>query len=176
VLFPPVMSTKFSGRPLLHTSGLSLLLVTGAVAGLAGCGKSEAATSRTVTPESTTVGATSKAETENFVAEMTADSAYKAGTEGNVSVTLTTRNGHHTNAQYPYKFKLDAAPDGVSFPKPILQRADGTFEETKGQFKVPFTAAKAGKVTLAGTLSLSVCSDAHCIIDKVALEVPVDVK
>jgi DsbC/DsbD-like thiol-disulfide interchange protein len=64
----------------------------------------------------------------------------------------------------------------VTYPKPILQRADGTFEEKKGSFKVPFTAAKAGPVTIAGTLSLSVCSDANCIMDKVPLEVAVDVK
>ena len=30
--------------------------------------------------------------------------------------------------------------------------------------------------TEAPSEALSVCSDAHCIIDKVALEVPVDVK
>ena len=64
----------------------------------------------------------------------------------------------------------------MTFPKPILQRADGSFEEKKGYFKVPFTAAKAGKVTLGGTLYLSVCSDANCIMDKVPLEVAVDVK
>ena len=70
----------------------------------------------------------------------------------------------------------DPAPDGVTFPKPVLQRADGSFEEKKGYFKVPFTAAKAGKVTIGGTLYLSVCSDANCIMDKVPLEVAVDVK
>ncbi len=37
-------------------------------------------------------------------------------------------------------------------------------------------AAKSGKVTIAGTLSLSVCSDANCIMDKVPLELAVDVK
>jgi hypothetical protein len=122
------------------------------------------------------LGSGAKTETENYVAEIVADGAYKAGAEGTVSVVLTTKNGHHTNAQYPYKFKLDAAPDGVTFPKPILQRADGTFDETKGQFKVPFTATKPGKVTISGTLFLSVCNDAHCIIEKEPLQVPVDVK
>jgi hypothetical protein len=147
----------------------------GMTVGASGCGKSEAATSRPSAPESVAV-ASARNETDNYVAEIKADSSYKAGAEGAVTVTLTPKNGHHTNAQYPYKFKLDAAPEGVSFPKPLLQRADGTFEETRGLFKVPFVAAKAGKVTIAGTLFLSVCSDAHCIIDKVALEVPVDVK
>ena len=41
----------------------------------------------------------------------------------------------------------------MTFPKPILKRADGDFEEKRGSFKVPFIAAKPGKVTIAGTLS-----------------------
>ncbi len=41
---------------------------------------------------------------------------------------------------------------------------------------MPFVAAKAGKATISGTLLLSVCSDANCIMDKVPLELTVDVK
>ncbi len=143
-----------------------------------GCRSSEAATSRRSSAEQTAnVGVGPKAETENYVAEIHASGSYKAGAEGAVEVTLTTKGGYHTNAQYPYKFKAsDPAPDGVTFPKPTLVRADGTFEEKKGSFRVPFTAAKPGKFTIGGTLYLSVCSDANCIMDKVPLEVPVDVK
>jgi hypothetical protein len=173
------MNMKSSGLRRAVESSAGLLVLAGAAFGMtvqaSGCRKSEAATTRPSTAESTAV-AVPRNETDNYVAEIKADGTYKAGTEGNVTVTLTTKNGHHTNAQYPYKFKLDTAPDGVTYPKPLLQRADGTFEEARGLFKVPFTSAKAGKVTIAGTLFLSVCSDAHCIIDKVALEVPVDVK
>ncbi len=155
------------------------LVVCGAALALAafasGCSKSEAAPARRSAPESTTVSAT-RAETENYVAEIKATGSYKAGAEGAVEVTLTPKGGYHTNAQYPYKFKAaDPAPEGVSFPKPVLQRADGSFEEKRGFFKVPFVAAKAGKATIGGTLSLSVCSDANCIMDKVPLEVAVDV-
>jgi hypothetical protein len=159
------------------------VLLTGAALALAiagaGCSKSEAATLRELpaTHERSTVGAGNKADTENYAAELKADGAYKSGAEGTIEVFLTPKAGYHTNAQYPYKFKLsDPAPDGVTFPKPILQRADGSFEEKKGYFKVPFTSAKAGKVTIGGTLYLSVCSDANCIMDKVPLEVAVDVK
>jgi hypothetical protein len=142
-----------------------------------GCSKSEAATSRHAPADTTNVGAGPKAETENYLAEIKAGGNYKAGAEGTVEVTLTPKGGYHTNAQYPYKFKAaDPPPDGVTFPKPLLQRADGVFEEKRGSFKVPFTATKAGKATIGGTLYLSVCSDANCIMDKVALEVPVDVK
>jgi hypothetical protein len=158
-----------------------LLLVPGAALALAalgtGCGKSEAATSRRATTEPSSVGAGAKAETDNYLAEIRASGSYKAGTEGTVEVVLTAKSGYHTNAQYPYKFKAsDPPPEGVTFPRPVLVRADGTFEEKRGSFRVPFLAAKAGKPTIGGTLYLSVCSDANCIMDKVPLEVPVDVK
>jgi hypothetical protein len=166
-------------RGSLSPVGAGLLLVAGAawlVLG-AGCSKSEAATSRGPARESVPVGAGPKAESETFVAEMKASSGYKVGSEGVVEVTLSPKGSYHTNAQYPYKFKMaDPAPEGVTFPKAVLQRADGSFEEKRGSFKVPFVAAKPGKYTIAGTFHLSVCSDANCIMDKVALEVPVDVK
>jgi hypothetical protein len=154
-----------------------VLVSLAAFAAASGCSKSEAAPARRSTAESAPVAAGPRSETENYVAEIKATGAYKAGAEGTVEVTLTPKGAYHTNAQYPYKFKLnDPAPEGVTFPKPILQRADGAFEEKKGSFKVPFTAAKPGKYTIAGTLSLSVCSEANCIMDKVPLEVSVDVK
>lgn len=173
MLFPSVMNT--SNRKTL-VGGLVLLSVA-AFAAASGCSKSEAAPARRSTSESAPVVAAPRAETENYVAEIKANGAYKAGAEGAVEVTLAVKGAYHTNAQYPYKFKLnDPAPEGVTFPKPTLQRADGTFEEKKGSFKVPFNAAKPGKYTIAGTLSLSVCSEANCIMDKVPLEVSVDVK
>jgi hypothetical protein len=151
------------------------LVALGAVAA-AGCNKSEAAPKPGGRVENVVV-AGAKAETENFVAEIKPAGAAATGKEGAVEVILVPKGGYHTNAQYPYKFKLnDPPPEGVSYPKPVLQRADGTFEEKKGFFRVPFVASKAGKVTIGGTLHLSVCSDANCIMDKVPLEVAVDVK
>ncbi|MFO0757023.1 MAG: hypothetical protein U0359_11055 [Byssovorax sp.] len=142
-----------------------------------GCGKSEAAQDRGAKPEAAPVAAGAKAETDNYVAEMKASGSYAAGKEGTVEVTLKTKGDYHINKQYPYKFKIaEPAPDGVTFPKPMLKREDGTFEEKTGSFKLPFTVAKAGRAKIAGTFSISVCSDANCVMDKVALEVDVDVK
>jgi hypothetical protein len=163
-------------RPSL-AGGACLLLLAGAAFA---CSKSEAATSRPQaepTKAATGVAAGAKAESENYIAEIKVTGPYAAGKEGTVEVVLVPKGSYHINAQYPYKFKAtDPAPAGVTFPKPLLQRADGTFEEKKGSFKVPFVAAKAGKATVSGTLSLSVCSDANCIMDKVELAVDVDVK
>jgi hypothetical protein len=173
------MNTSFSGcRPRLATSlpAAAWLAVMALVVGAVGCSKSEAATSRPGSTETSVAGGP-RAETESYTVEMKAGSSYKAGAEGAVEVTLTPKGSYHTNDQYPYKFKVaDPPPEGVTFPKPLLQRADGSFEKARGTFKVPFVAAKSGKVTIAGTMSLSVCSDANCIMDKVPLEVAVDVK
>ncbi len=172
MIFPSVMNSPFpsGSRPLLVACAVALC------AGATGCSKSEAATSRGTATESSIAGGP-RSETENYVAEIKATGAYKAGTEGTVEVTLTPKGNYHTNDQYPYKFKAaDPPADGVTYPKPLLARADGTFEKAKGSFKVPFVAAKAGKATVGGTLSLSVCSEANCIMDKVPLDVAVDVK
>ena len=118
----------------------------------------------------------SRADAANYTAEIVAAGAYKAGTEGTVHVTVVSKGEYHINPQYPYKFKANAPSDGLTYPKPTLQRADGKFEETRGTFHVPFVAAKAGKATIGGTLNLSVCSAANCIVDKVPLDLVVEVK
>jgi hypothetical protein len=119
----------------------------------------------------------SRAETSDYTAEITAAGVYKAGSEGNVVVSVVAKGTYHINPQYPYKFKVIVpAADGLTYPKPTLQRSDGKFEETRGTFQLPFVAAKAGKTTIGGTLHLSVCSAANCVVDKVPLEVAVDIK
>lgn len=159
------------------TSVLGVALLS-ALAVALGCSKSEAAPPRGTTAQAVSpVAAGAKAETDTYVLELKAPGPYKVGAEGTVEVSLVTKGAYHVNKLYPYKFKLvDPAPEGVTFPKPVLVRADGTFDEKSGSFRVAFTAAKTGKVTIAGTMFMSVCSDANCIMDKVPLEVAVDVK
>jgi hypothetical protein len=172
------MNTRSASRKHTLSGGICLLLLTGAAFAIAsGCSKSEAATRPGATHESTAVAAGAKSETDTYVAEIKPNGSYKAGAEGTVDVVLTVKGAYHTNDQYPYKFKtIEPAPDGLSYPKPMLQRADGKFDKTSGSFKVPFTASKPGKYKVGGKFSLSVCSEANCIMDKVDLEVDVDVK
>lgn len=144
------------------------------------CSRGESATGPAAAPERTPTAApqaapSNKAETDSYAVEMKTTGPVKAGAEGSIQVTLETRGGYHINETYPYKFKAaDPAPAGVTFPKPMLARDEGTFEKTKGAFQVPFVANKPGHATVAGTLYLSVCSDANCIVDKVPLAVAVD--
>jgi hypothetical protein len=55
-------------------------------------------------------------------------------------------------------------------------RSDGVFEEKKAVLAVPFVADGPGERTVGGTLSLSVCSQANCLMDKPALEATVKVE
>jgi hypothetical protein len=170
VVFRALMSTKPSMRRPLSTlaclaalSGLTFLLASG-------CGQSEAATQRG--GEAPAVAAKGpKAESETYLVTMKATGPYAAGKEGTVELLVEPKGEFHINDQYPYKFKLvDPAPEGVTYAKPVLKREDGKFDEKKGEFKVPFVASKAGKAKIAGTLSMSVCSKASCVMEKVELE------
>src|SRR6185503_16962845 len=147
------MDKSPSNRSIPLPGILCLLAFSGvAFAFAAGCSKSEAATSRAGTAaESASVVAGAKAETDTYTVEMKAQGPVAAGAEATLEVTLAAKGDYHINKTYPYKFKAaDPAPEGVTFPKPVLQRADGTFEEKKGSFKVPFVVAKAGRATVSG--------------------------
>lgn len=165
--------------------GITLLAALGLAFAFA-CNQSEAAPQQRQTAAPEKAGqddgargpaAGPKVETETYLIEMKLAGACKAGSECIAEVTLTAKDKYHTNAQYPYKFKLaDPAPEGVTFPKPILQRADGKWEEKLGSFRVPFVIAKPGKAKIGGTFSLSVCSEANCIMDKQPLEIEAEAK
>jgi len=144
----------------------------------AGCNQSEAATPRGTTTEAAPAPAKGpKVDTETYTLEMKTSGKYKPGQEGTVEVTLVPKAPYHINDKYPIKFKVsDPAPEGVKYPKALLKREDGTVDDKKAAFKVPFVAEKAGKAKVSGTLYLSVCSDANCIMDKQEVEQSVDVE
>jgi hypothetical protein len=121
--------------------------------------------------------ADAKVDQEAYTCEITAGGSYQAGTEGAVKITLVAKGDRHINKDYPHKFTATSpAPEGVTYPKPVLTKADGSFDEKQGSFVLPFTAAKAGKVKVGGTFRFSVCSDSQCLMEKVDLAVDVDVK
>lgn len=115
-------------------------------------------------------------ETENYLVEIAAAGPFKAGVEGSARVTLTTKGVYHINAQYPYRFKAAAPPSGLSYPKPVLQRADGQFEEKRAVFNLAFVASQAGKFNVGGTFHMSVCSSGSCLVEKAPLDVTVTVQ
>jgi hypothetical protein len=81
----------------------------------------------------------------------------------------------HINDPYPYRFRASPAVDGVSYPKPVLERVDGQFEEKTAAFQLPFVASHAGQFPVGGVLNLNVCSPTSCIVQKAAVAVTVSV-
>lgn len=142
------------------------------------CSKGEAAAEplgNSARPVLSALGVTH--ETENYKVTIEAPGPFKKGTEGKVDVVLTTKGDYHINKQYPYKFTCQDPPaDGVQYPKPVVRREDGTFEERKAVLSVPFVANRSGEVKLGGVMSLSVCTDANCMMDKAPLEITVKVE
>jgi hypothetical protein len=121
--------------------------------------------------------AASKKDAPSYTLELKAAGPYKKGVEGTVELVLTPKAKFHVNPDYPAKFKLvDPAPAGVAFPKKVLTKADGKFEEAKGTLKIPFVAANAGKATISGVFHFSVCSDTNCYMEKAEIDVDVTVK
>lgn len=121
--------------------------------------------------------AESKKDAQSYTVELTAKGPYKAGVEGKAEIVLAPKAGFHVNPDYPAKLKLqDPAPEGVTYPKKVLKKEDGKFEEKGATLPVPFTVAKAGKAKIGGTFQFSVCSEKNCFLEKVDLEVEVDVK
>lgn len=97
--------------------------------------------------------------------------ACKAGQTCSAEVTLEPVGELHVNGEYPFKFKVaEPLPANVKFPKVEIGRADGTFAPKRAAMKLAFVPERAGDVRLAGVLSLSVCSDANCFMDKAPLE------
>ncbi|MBI2392211.1 MAG: hypothetical protein HYV09_21670 [Deltaproteobacteria bacterium] len=149
-------------RPLLAAVVLSAAVVSPAFAAPA---------------KSSSLVAANKKDGASYTVELTAKGPYKKGAEGTASLVLKAKPGFHVNPDYPAKFKLqDPAPEGVTYPKKVLKKEDGKFEEMQATFGVPFVAANAGKAKIGGTFHFSVCSDKNCFLEKQDLEVDVDVK
>jgi hypothetical protein len=123
-----------------------------------------------------TQATSAKIETDSYLAEISTGGPTPAGVRSSVRVSLTAKAGFHINVQYPYRFKASLPVDGISYPKPVLERGDGQFEEKTAAFQLPFVASHTGQFPVGGVLNLSVCSPTSCIIQKAPLTVTVNVR
>jgi hypothetical protein len=119
--------------------------------------------------------ASSRISESNFELSMAPKGPYKVGQAGEVSVLLEAKAGFKVNDKYPYKFKLKEAP-GVKFPAPVVGKDAVKLEEKRATLPVHFTPEAAGKHSIGGQLSFSVCTDDKCLIEKrdLALEIQAD--
>jgi hypothetical protein len=103
-----------------------------------------------------------------------APSPVKAGEPVPVEVVLTAKPPYHCNAEYPHKFKLAAAPAGLSYSEETVRGMKVTPE--RSVMAIPVKADAPGKPTISGTLSFSVCTAERCMVEKrdVSLALEVD--
>lgn len=147
--------------------------------GLASTANVSEATTLAPSEAETISAATARVETDAFIAQILPPSSLEVGKEGFFEITVKPKDGYKINLQYPFKFKLaDPPPENVAFTKTVLVRSDRevTLVEKGAVMKFPVTAKTASKVTITGKLSLSVCSEANCVMDKVDLEASIDAR
>jgi hypothetical protein len=156
----------------------AILLAALASAGW-GCSKvSQASTEADKEPgQAATQASRPSFENANYRAEMRAAGPCKKNNTCGAEVLVEAKGDYHINDKYPYRFKVeDPPPAGIKYPKPVVNKEDGTMDEHKVVLKVPFVPEASGARKVAGTLSLSVCSAANCLMDKQPLEVTVKVE
>jgi len=109
----------------------------------------------------------------SYAAWLQSTGRYVVGKPGSVQAVLTAKGEYKCNENYPYKVKLAAAPDGVTYPDTTARGVAKGKERTT--VTVPFTASSAGDKTISGTFFFSVCNESTCKIDKRQLSVTVTV-
>lgn len=111
---------------------------------------------------------------ESFSTWLQAVSPVSAGSPATVEAVLVAKSGYHCNAEYPHKFKLGAAPAGLSYPEATVKGMQVSPE--RSVLRIPVVAQSPGKATVSGTLQFSVCNDERCLIEKRELSLDLEVK
>jgi hypothetical protein len=110
---------------------------------------------------------------EAFSIWLQGQSPAKAGSPVQLEAVLVAKPPYHCNAEYPHKFKLNAAPAGLSYPEETVKGMKVTPE--RSVLAIPVNAQSAGKPTVSGTLSFSVCTEERCMVEKRDLTLALDV-
>ena len=109
----------------------------------------------------------------SFSTWLQSSGVYEAGKQGAVTAVLVAKAPYKCNAKYPYKFKT-AASNGITYPQTTVRGMQ--VSPKRSSMTIPFVPAQAGKATVSGELSFSICTDERCVIEKRNLTVTVDVK
>lgn len=150
--------------------GLSTAVLLASAA--AGCNRSEAATTRDK-PAANAPAAGAKVDTDDYSVELKPSGSYTKDKEGVIEVIIEAKGDKHINEQYPFKFTPKESDD-VAYKGPT-GKDGGSFDAKKAVLRVPFTPKKSGSVKVAGKVSLSVCSDKNCLMEKQELDREVSV-
>lgn len=101
---------------------------------------------------------------EPFSTWLEASSPLPVGSASSFDVVLVAKAPYHTNAEYPHKFKLNAAPAGLRYPEEVVKGMQ--VRPDRSVLRVPVQAERAGAATVSGTLSFSVCTEERCLVEK----------
>lgn len=110
---------------------------------------------------------------EAFSTWLQTTSPAQAGGPVQLEAVLVAKPPYHCNPEYPHKFKLNAAPAGLSYPEETVRGMKVT--PGRSVLAIPVHAQSAGKPTITGTLSFSVCTEERCMVEKRDLSVALDV-
>lgn len=110
---------------------------------------------------------------EGFAVHLEAQGSYTVGKPSSVTVVLKAAAPFHCNDKYPYKFTPTPSA-GLTFKEAVARGMN--IAPSEATMDVGFTSTQAGKLTLTGELSFSVCTDDRCLVEKQPLSVTVNVK
>lgn len=125
-------------------------------------------------PAESTVG-TARVDEANFSINFAPSGAYEAGKDAQAQIVLEAKPPFHVNDNYPYKFKLKDDP-GLVFANAVVGKDNVKLETARATMNVPFKVKDAGKHTLAGQFSFSVCTEDKCLMEKRELALVLEAK
>lgn len=110
-----------------------------------------------------------------FAVSVSAPSA-KVSAKATAVVKVVPQGDFHMNPDYPARLTL-TAPDGVTLDKEKITAKEAKRLDKDGlEMSVAFTAASAGKKSIAGELKFAVCKESECSPQTVKVSIDVDVK
>jgi len=109
----------------------------------------------------------------SYAAWLQSAGKYTVGKSSTVQAVLIAKGEFKCNENYPFKFKLNAPPSGVSYPSKIARNI--SIGKKRSVLSIPFTASEAGQKTISGTFYFSVCNPQSCHIKKQPMSVAVTV-
>ena len=112
------------------------------------------------------------AKDEPFEAWLEADAPLTANGKAELRLVLEAKGPYKCNDSYPYKFKV-ASSSGVSVADPAVKGMQ--IGKKRSTMPIPVSVGAAGRATLSGELSFSVCTEDKCLIEKQTLSISVDV-
>jgi len=169
---PPAAATA-AASPAAAPSGVAAPSHAKPGASAAAPAPSPAADAPSAKPATGKVTEGAAASSEAFSTWLQAAAPAKAGAPVELEVVLTAKPPYHCNAEYPHKFKLNAAP-GLSFPQETVKGMRVTPE--RSVLSVPVTATSAGQTNISRPFSFSVCTEERCLVEKRDLVLALDVQ